>query len=156
MSIKVQKLFWVIKMSTCCQMWRGKRWETSLWTCASLSKAIVAIVSQNVSWVIVCSLPQGQQNKWVPRSSMVWPHWHHERWTIVGCGKPRWVQNVVRKWVIDKRNVGVVGRTNNQVLALGPTHEQRHAHAISKGSSTEREANSYSCKPSTKKTYNWG
>jgi hypothetical protein len=52
-------------------------------------------------------------NKWVLMSSMVWPHWHHEKWAIVGYDKPRWVHNVIRKWVEDKWNVGVVGWINN-------------------------------------------
>jgi hypothetical protein len=31
-------------------------------------------IPRNVSWVIVCSLRLGYWNKWVPWSSMVWPH----------------------------------------------------------------------------------
>ncbi len=38
MSIKVRKI------STCRQVWQRKRWETSLLTCASFSKAIVVII----------------------------------------------------------------------------------------------------------------
>ncbi len=45
----------------------------------------------------------------------------------------------------------VVRRINNQVPTLGPAHEQRCAHMISKGTSTKSEANSYSCKQSAKK-----
>jgi hypothetical protein len=56
---------------------------------------------------------------------MVWAHKHCERWAIVGCGKPKQVHGVVRKWVKDKRNVGVVGQANNQTLALGLTHERK-------------------------------
>jgi hypothetical protein len=85
---------------------------------------------------------------------MVWPHWHHKRCATIGCGKPRWVCSVVRKWVDDKRNVGVVGWTNNQAHALGLAHEQRLACIIFEGVSTRREANSYSYKHSTKKTCN--
>jgi hypothetical protein len=29
--------------------------------------------------------------------------------SYIGCGKPRWVYDVIRKWVEDKQNVGVVG-----------------------------------------------
>jgi hypothetical protein len=43
------------------------------------------------TWAIIHSFPHGHWSKWVPRSSMVWPHWHHERWAIVGCGKPKQV-----------------------------------------------------------------
>jgi hypothetical protein len=44
MFIKVWKLFLVIRISTRCQVWLGKRWETSLWTCVSLSKTIATTV----------------------------------------------------------------------------------------------------------------
>jgi hypothetical protein len=27
------------------------------------------------------------------RSSMVWPHWNHKRWAIVGCRKPKQICN---------------------------------------------------------------
>jgi hypothetical protein len=56
-SIKVQKSFLIIRISTRCQMWWGKRWETSLWTCDSLSKIIVVTISQNVWWAIVHLVP---------------------------------------------------------------------------------------------------
>jgi hypothetical protein len=55
-------------------MCQGKSWETSVWTCAPLSKTIVAIIFWNVSWVIVCSFLQGHWSKWVFRLSVVWPH----------------------------------------------------------------------------------
>jgi hypothetical protein len=74
---------------------------------------------------------------------MVWPHWHHERWATIGCSKLKWVRSVIKKWANDKRNVGVVGWTNNQALALRPAHERRCAYAIFEGTSTRREANSY-------------
>jgi len=61
----------------------------SFWTRVLLSKAIVTIIFWSVWWVDVRSFPQGHWNKWVLRSSMVWPHWHCERCVIVGCGKPR-------------------------------------------------------------------
>jgi hypothetical protein len=73
---------------------------------------------------------------------MVWPHWHHERWATIGCGKPKWVHNVVKKWANDKRNVGVVGWVNNQAPAPGPAHEWRCACVIFEGAPTRREANS--------------
>ncbi len=107
-----------------------------------------------MSWVGAHSFLQGHRSKWVFRSSIVWPHLHRERWAIIGCGKPRQVCNVVKKWVNDKQNVGVVGRVNNQEPILGPTHEQRRAQAISKGMSTRGEANSYSCKWSAKEVCN--
>jgi hypothetical protein len=73
-----------------------------------------------------------------------------------GCGKPRWVCNVVRKWVDNKRNVSVVVQANNQTLALRPAHEWRCVCVISERTFTRREANLCSCKRSTKETYNWG
>jgi hypothetical protein len=87
MSIKVQKPSLVIRMSTHCGMWWGEKWETSFWTCASLSKTIIAIVFQGVSWPIVFSFLQGHQIKWV--------------------------HNVVMKWAKNKQNAGVVRQVNN-------------------------------------------
>jgi len=40
-------------------------------------------------------------------------HWNKWVLTIVGYDKPRWVHNVIRKWLEDKWNVGVIGRINN-------------------------------------------
>jgi len=44
----------------------------------------------------------------------------------------------------------VVKQISNQTLTLGPTHEQKHVHMIFKGMFTRSEANSCSCKQSTK------
>jgi hypothetical protein len=68
-------------------------------------------------------IPTRAPNKWVLRSSMVWPHKHHERWATIGCGKPRQTCNVVRKWAKDKWNVVVLGWINNQALTPGLAHE---------------------------------
>jgi hypothetical protein len=135
----------VIRIFTHCKVWWGKRWETSFWTCAPLSKTIIATISWSVLWVVVRSLLQGHQSKWLHRSSMVWPHWHHERWATKGCCKPRQIHNVVRKWVDDKQNVGVVGRINNQAHALGPAHERKHVYTIFEGVFTRSETNTYLC-----------
>jgi hypothetical protein len=62
MSIKVQKPFLVIMISTHHWVWRGKRWKTPLWTCVVLSKAIVTTKTRNVSWVVVHSLSQRHQS----------------------------------------------------------------------------------------------
>jgi hypothetical protein len=134
-----------------------ERWETSFWTCVPLSKRINLIVSQSVLWVIICSFLQGHQNKWLFRSSMVLlPHWHHEGWATIGCGKLREVHNVVRKWVKDKRNVSVVGQVNNRTHAPELAHEWRPICMISKGVSTRSEVESCSCRWFTKETYNLG
>jgi hypothetical protein len=74
MSIKVQKSFFMIRIFTCCWVCQEKMWENSLWTCAPFSKTIIKIVAQRVLWVVVHSFPQGHQNKWVPKSLVVWPH----------------------------------------------------------------------------------
>jgi hypothetical protein len=55
---------------------------------------------------------------------MVWPYWHCEMWAIIGCDKPKQVRIVVRKWVYDKWNVGVVGRINNQAPTPGPAQSR--------------------------------
>jgi hypothetical protein len=43
-SIKVLKPILVVKILTCCRIWWGKRFETFLYTCVSLSKTIIAMV----------------------------------------------------------------------------------------------------------------
>jgi hypothetical protein len=73
-SIKVYKPFLVIRIFIHCRIWKRKRWETSFWTCVPFSKTLVPTISQNVLWVILCSFLHGHWNKWVPKSSMVWPH----------------------------------------------------------------------------------
>ncbi len=65
---------------------------------------------------------------------------------IIGCGKPRQVHSVVKKWVKDKQNVGVVGQVNNQTDAFKLAHERRHAHMISKGTSIRSKTNFCSCR----------
>jgi hypothetical protein len=76
----------------------------------------------NVSWAVVHSLLQGHQSKWVLKLSMVWPHQCHERWETIGCGKPKRIHSVVKKWVKQKWNAGVVGWTNKQTPTLGLAH----------------------------------
>jgi hypothetical protein len=44
------------------------------------------------------------------------------------------------------KNANVVGQANNQVPALGPTHEQRRVRMIFEGTYIRSEAKSYSCK----------
>jgi hypothetical protein len=112
MSIKVQKLFLVIRISIHHCVMKENVGDLLL-TCVPFSKVVVMRISWSVSWVVVHSFPQRNWSKWVRRSSMVWPHSHCERWATVGCGKPKWVHDVVRKWVKDKQNAGVVGQTSN-------------------------------------------
>jgi len=50
--------------------------------------------------------------------------------------------------------VDVVGWVNNQMIAPKPTHERRHAHMISKRTSTGNKVNFCLCKQPTKKAYN--
>ncbi len=87
-----------------------KRWETSFNTWVKLFDVMVAMVSRNISWVTMRSFLREQHNKWIPKSSMVW---HHERCGTVGCGIPRRIQSVVRKWAKDKWNERVLGQINN-------------------------------------------
>jgi hypothetical protein len=56
----------------------------------------------------------------------------------------------------DRQNASVVRKINNQVFALGFAHEWRHVRATREGTFTRSEVNSYSCKRSAKKAYNWG
>jgi hypothetical protein len=152
MSIKVWKPSLII--FTCHQVWQGKRWKTSLSTCIVLSKTIIATISQNVLWATVRSLPHGHRSKWVPKSSMVWPHWHRERCIIIGYSKPRWVHSATRKWADDKQIVNVVKWINNQTIALELEHEREHARVIFERAFTRREANSCSCKRFAKEARN--
>jgi hypothetical protein len=156
MSIKIRKPSLVIKISIFRQVWQRKRWETSLRTCVPLSKTIVATISRSVLWATVCLFLHGHRNKWVFRSLMVWPHWHHERWVTVKQGKLRWVHSALKKWVDDRWNVSVVKQANNQMLTLIPTHEWRCARTISKWMFTKSETNSCSCKWFAKEAFNWG
>jgi len=45
---------------------------------------------------------------------------------IIGCGKPRQVCNVVRKWTKDKQIIGVLRWINNQVPTIGPIQDHKH------------------------------
>jgi len=111
---------------------------------------------------------QGHWNKWVLISSMVWPHWHHERWPTIGCGKPRWVCSAIRKQANDKCNAFLTIHRNrgsthiNQLdlwcgrTSLGLAHERRHACTISEETPTKSKVNSCLCKQSIKKIYNEG
>ncbi len=74
---QVWKLSLVMIISTYFRVWWGKMWKISLYMWAPFFDAIATMVSQSVSWATVHSLPHGQHNKWIPKSSMVWPHWHH-------------------------------------------------------------------------------
>jgi hypothetical protein len=117
----------------------------NLCTWVPLFDAIAATTSWNVSWGTMCSFPHKQHNKWIPKSSIVWPHQHFERYKIVRCGILKWICSVVRKWMEDKRNERVLGRVNNQALDARPTQEWRCAHTTSKGAYVRSEVNSCSC-----------
>jgi len=106
-------------------MAREKVEDLLLHMCSTFQNNSCNNILKCVVGVNVRSFLQRHWNKWVPKLLMVWPHWHHKRWATIGCGKTRWVRNVIRKWVGDKWNVGVVGQANNQVHALGSAHEQR-------------------------------
>jgi hypothetical protein len=40
----------------------------------SIFKKIVVTISQNVSWAAIRSLLYEHRSKWIPKSSMIWPH----------------------------------------------------------------------------------
>jgi hypothetical protein len=121
-----------------------KRWETFFYMWIPFSNVIAIMISWSVSWVVMHSFSHGQHNKWIPKSLMVWPHWHHERCATVGCGIPRQIHNVVKKRVEDKRNEGALESVNNQTHVIGLAHEWRHVCMTSEGMSTKREMNSNS------------
>jgi hypothetical protein len=80
----------------------GKRWKTFLCMWVPLYNAIASVLSRYVSWVTMCSFMHGQHSKWIPNSSMVWPHSHHEICKIVKCDIPKRIWSVIKKWVEDK------------------------------------------------------
>jgi hypothetical protein len=71
-SVRVWKLFLVMTISTCLHVWQGKRWESSLYTWASFSNAIVVMISRSISWDAMHSFLQRQHSKWILKSMMVW------------------------------------------------------------------------------------
>jgi hypothetical protein len=131
-------------------------WKTSFWTCVPLSKTIVMIIFRSVLWAAIHSFPQRHKNEWIPKISMVWSHWHHDKWITIRCGKPRQIRNVVMKSTKYRQNANVVGWVNNQAFAPRPTHEWRCACMIFLKTSIRRETNYCSCMWSIKETYNWG
>jgi hypothetical protein len=72
--VTIRKPSLVIRISIIYWVWWGKRWETFCYTCAPLSKITIVMVSQRVSWAIMCSLSHKHQRNWIHKSSMVWPH----------------------------------------------------------------------------------
>jgi len=77
---------------------------------------------------------------------MACPHWQHERCATIGCEKSRWVCDVVKKWIEDKRNAGVVGWANHQVPMVGHAHDKKCACVASKGKYPKSLTNFCSCK----------
>jgi hypothetical protein len=154
MSIKVRKSSLVIRISTCRQVWRKKRWETSfLNTCSTLQSnscndILKCVMGCCMFTPIRASKQMGTKIVNDMTTLTPWKVGNYRMW------QTKMVHNVIRKWADDKWNVYVVGRTNNQVLALGPTHEQKHVRVISKITFTKKETNSCSCKWSAKEACN--
>jgi hypothetical protein len=154
-STKVQKLFLLMKISIHFCVWWRKRWKIFFYMWVPLSDVIIAMISWSISWVVVHSLPHGQSSKWIPKSLMVWSHWHLEKCVIVGCGILRWIQSAIRKWAEDKWNEGVLRWTNNQAPIVGLAQEQRCACEIFKGTFVRCKVNSCLCNWSIKKKCIW-
>ncbi len=153
---KVWKLSMVTTISTRLHVWQGKRWETFLCTWVPFSNTIVATISQSVSWAIVRSFQHEQCSKWIPKSSMVWPHWHHEICAIVRCGVLRRIWNVVRKWAENKWNEGMIGWANNHAHIVRLAWERKHVRITSKKTFAKSEINFCSCSWSIKEDWIWG
>jgi hypothetical protein len=94
----------------------------------------------------VGSLSHEQCSKWVPKSSMVWPHWHCERCETIRCDIMKRIWSVIRKWVEDKQNQRVLTQANNQAPVVGPTHEQNCVRTTSKKTAARSEVNSCLCR----------
>jgi hypothetical protein len=56
------------------------------------------------------------------------------------------VCSIVKNWDENKRNVRMVGQSNNQMVTPTPAHEWKHAHIISKGTFTGSKTNFCLCK----------
>jgi hypothetical protein len=153
---KVWKLSTVTTISTRFYVWQGKRWETSLCTWIPFSDTIVVTVSRSVSWAIVRSLQHDQHSKWLPKSSMIWPPWHHERCAIIRCDVLRQIWNVVKKWAEVKQNEGMIKWGNNHDPIARLAHGQRYASTTSKGTFVRSKIIFCSCSWSIKKDWIWG
>jgi hypothetical protein len=92
---------------------REKVGDLSLNMCSTFQSSNSNSIPKCAMSCVIHSFSQGHQNKWIFRLSMIWSHWHCKRWVTIGCGKPRRIHSVVRKWVDNKRNAGVIGRANN-------------------------------------------
>jgi hypothetical protein len=101
--LKVIFDYYNIHLSSCML---GKRWETFFYMWMPFSNVIAIMISWNVSWAAMRSFLHVQHNKWILKSWVIRPHWHHERCAIVRCGIPRQICNVVKKWVENKWNEG--------------------------------------------------
>jgi hypothetical protein len=65
----------------------------------------------NIILKCVCGFPYIHFQRGTKANEYLYCHWYDHidtMWTTIGCGKPKWVCNSVRKWVDNKRNVGVV------------------------------------------------
>ncbi len=85
-------------------------------------------------------------------------HWwydHIERCVTIRCGILKRIRNIVKKWVEDKRNEGVLGRINNQASTIGHAQEWRRVCATPKGTFVRSEGNSCSRNWSIKKDRIW-
>lgn len=74
---------------------------------------------------------------------------------IIGCGKPRWVHNVVNKRTKDQQNTNVVAQTSNQTPMVGSTQVWRDVCIVFKGTSTKNVANFCLCRWSIKEACKW-
>lgn len=88
--------------------------NTSFCTCAPLFKNLVVMVSWKILWATMCSFTHGHQSKWIFKSSMVCPY--YEKCATIRCDKPRWIHNIIKKWMEDKQNASVIGQVNNQAF----------------------------------------
>jgi hypothetical protein len=110
-SIKVQSPSLVIRISTHHRVWR--RWDLLLNMCSIFQNNSCDSIMKCIVSYYVHSFLKGHWNKWVPKLSIIWPHWHCERWATIGSCNPRQVRNAMRKWVEDKQNENVIGQVHN-------------------------------------------
>jgi hypothetical protein len=126
-------------------------------TCLSLTFSIsnyTTIIFWNVLWVTVGSFPIGALKQMDTYFINGMTTLTLGKWATIGCGKPRFMHNIGRKWVGDKRNASVVGQGNNQMSTSRVTHDWKFVYMIYKGTFIKSDANLCSCRRNVKKTCN--
>jgi hypothetical protein len=139
---RIQKSSLVMTISICLRVWWGKRWEIFFYVNSIFQHNICNNILKRIMgcsvFIHMGNIANGYPNHW-------W-YDHTKRCVTIGCGIPKWIRIVVKKWVEDKRNEGVLGQSNNQAPTAGPTQERKRVHVTPKGKFARRGSCSWSIK----------